>query len=117
MKPKTPSAPDAQPERDGVIFTSAASIKPKAVRWAWHGRVPLGMLTLVVGNPGQGKSTFLIKLAACLSRGQLDGDLAGEPVHVGIATTEDAIEQVVVPRLIAADADLARVHVIEVARQ
>lgn len=101
---------------DGVVLTPAADVKPESVRSAWKGRIPLGAVTLVVGDPGLGKSTTVVELAARLSRGQLVGDLQGEPVAVALATAEDAIAQVVVPRLLAAGADLTRVLTVGVRR-
>jgi hypothetical protein len=112
QKAAPPGTPD--PSTKGVIFTPAGSIHAEPLQWAWRDRVPLGALTLLVGHPGQGKSTLLAELAARLSRGDLEGDLKGAPVHVAIATAEDAIAQVVVPRLHAAGANLGLVHIIEV---
>jgi len=60
---------------------------------------------------------FLFELVARASRGQLPGDLFGQSVTVALATAEDAISQVVVPRLIAAEADLDRVRIIQVRRE
>jgi len=101
---------------EGVVLLPAASFVPEPVVWAWRDRVPLGALTLLVGDPGAGKSTLTIELAARASRGQLEGDLSGVPVAVVLATAEDAVAQVVVPRLLAAGADLARVHLVQVRR-
>ncbi len=100
-----------------VILAPASSFRPEPVRSAWEGRVPLGMVTLLVGVPGKGKSTLTVDLVARASRGELPGDLFGHPVTVALATAEDAISQVVVPRLIAAGADLDRVKIIQVKHQ
>jgi hypothetical protein len=108
----SPSAPPGP----RVLLTRAASIRPVSVRWAWRERIPLGSVSLLVGDPGLGKSTLSIELAARLSRGQLEGDLRGSPAAVVLATAEDAIAQVVVPRLLAADADLELVRIITVER-
>jgi len=111
------AAGHGEPEHGTKIsLVSAASIRPEAVRYAWRGRIPLGAVSLLVGDPGLGKSTTTLELAARLSRGQLEGDLFGEPVTVLLATAEDAIAHVVVPRLIAAGADLERVKVVAVRR-
>jgi len=101
---------------DGVVLVSAAEFQPAPVRWAWEDRIPLGMVTLLVGVPGQGKSTLTIELAARASQGHLPGDLLGQPATVVLATAEDAIAQVVVPRLIAAGAALERVQIVQVRR-
>ena len=78
--------------------------------WAWRGRIVLGMLNVVVGEPGLGKSTFVYDLAAKLSRGDLDGDLYMQPAGALVVTYEDHIASVVRPRLEAAGADLLRVQ-------
>lgn len=109
-------ADDVDGTRDGVHLVPADRITPEAVRWAWVGRIPLGAVTLLVGDPGLGKSTLTIEIAARLSQGQLDGDLKGEPAVVALATAEDALAHVVRPRLDAAGADLARVHLVTVCR-
>jgi hypothetical protein len=89
--------------------TPYSSVEPEIVRWAWAERVPLGAVTLGVGRQGLGKSTLLASLAADLSRGRLSGDFYGEPTTVLMVNCEDAHETTVVPRLLAADADLDRV--------
>jgi hypothetical protein len=98
----------------GVSFTSAADITPEAVTWTWEGRMPAGMVTLLVGMPGLGKSTLALDLAARLTRGQLAGVFQGQPVNVAVASMEDSIASVVVPRLMAAGADLTRVQLVAV---
>jgi hypothetical protein len=62
--------------------------------------------------PGDGKSTMLLDDAARLTRGTLEGEYFSTPVSVAIATAEDAVASVVVPRLMAAGADLERVHIV-----
>jgi hypothetical protein len=99
-----------------VILTPASAIASKRPRWAWQGRIPLDAVSLLVGDPGLGKSTITTELAARLSRGQLEGDLRDQPVDVLIATAEDSWETTVKPRLQAAGADLDRVHRIEIPR-
>jgi AAA domain len=100
-----------------IIFTPAREIEPVSVTWAWRDRIPLAMLSLLVGPPGLGKSTLTLELAARLSRGQLLGDLLGTPVPIAIATAEDALAAVVRPRLEAAGADLNLVRLIAVRRE
>lgn len=93
-----------------VAFTNASTIEPRNVLWAWLGWLPLGMLSLLLGLPGRGKTTLAEQLAADLTRGRLAGSLLGKPSNVLIVSYEDAIAEVLVPRLIAAEADLHRVE-------
>lgn len=97
-----------QPARR-VTLISAAEIAPRRVRWLWKDRVPLGMLTLLAGRESGGKSTIAYERVARVTRGQLDGDMKGAPRDVIVVATEDSWEHVVVPRLMAAGADLGRV--------
>jgi hypothetical protein len=74
-------------------------------------------LSLFAGIPGQGKSTFVVHLGARITRGQLEGDLRGQPRDVVIASAEDAATFVLAPRFTAAGADMDRVHVVQVHRE
>jgi putative DNA primase/helicase len=96
--------------RRRIVVRSADEIEPEGVEWLWEGRLALGSLNLVVGLPGQNKSTLMLELAARASRGQLVGDLYGLPVDTIIASAEDSPAHTMVPRLMAAGADLARTH-------
>jgi hypothetical protein len=82
-------------------------------RWALRHRVPLGSITILAGAPKQGKSTWTLDLAAKLSRGEADGDLYGEPAASVILSYEDDFGATLVPRLIAAGADLSQIHLLE----
>jgi len=91
----------------GVLMSE---VKPELVRWLWPGRIPLGKLTVVDGDPGQGKSSILLDLAARVSSGRPMPD--GTPSVDGgvvILTAEDGLADTVRPRLEAAGADLERI--------
>lgn len=87
-----------------------AGIRAERTRWLWDGRIPLGTATLLVGREKLGKSTLTNELAAQLSRGILPGSLAGIPADTLIVSYEDSASRTIKPRLMAADADLGRVH-------
>lgn len=99
-------------------LTRASEIEPEPVIWAWEpdglGRIPAGALTLAAGREGTGKSSFGIWLTARLSRGDLPGMFEGQPRNVLYAAVEDSWSRTLVPRLIAAGADLARVFRVDV---
>ncbi len=97
-------------ESSGLRVRSASSITPRQAEWLWQGRIPMALFTLIVGRQGLGKSTLSIHLAARVSRGQL----GRPPANVLIASAEDAPEFIIVPRLIAAGADLDRVKIIDI---
>jgi hypothetical protein len=98
-------------ERRTVV--ALAEVQAKPVRWLWPGRVPLGKLTVLDGDPGVGKSAVALDLAARVSRGEelpdgASGDLGG-PTAVVLLAAEDGLADTVRPRLEAAGADLGRV--------
>lgn len=103
-------------EDDGrrLIVQSAATIRPRRVTWLWEGRIAAGTLSLLAGREGLGKSTLTAWLVAQVTRGTLPGGEYGTPRSVVIAATEDSWEYTLVPRLIAAGADLDRVLRIDV---
>lgn len=95
-------------------LTRASQIIPRPVKWLWDARVPLGALALVGGREGVGKSTFTYQQAADITRGRLPGIYEGTPKAVIVAATEDSWEHTIVPRLMAADADLQLVLRVDV---
>lgn len=99
-------------EERRVVGRTASSISPAPVRWAWADRVPLAASTLLAGREGMGKGVLAADLTARWSRGELDGDLCGQPVNVAIMSIEDDPERVLVPRLMAAGADLDRCYLL-----
>lgn len=98
------------PRRTSTIRTIPFSrVERETVRWLWRGRIALGKIALVEGDGGSGKSTLLAWLAAGTSRGELDGDLWGQPATVIICSAEDSISDTIRPRLEVQGADLDRV--------
>jgi hypothetical protein len=98
-------------EHDHFVLVNL--LKSRAQRWLWHNFLPAGQFTLMVGPEKLGKSTGAVWLAARASRGELEGDYAGEPITVAIASAEDDAERAIKPRLVAAKADLGRVMVLD----
>ncbi len=96
-------------------LTPASQIKVRPVRWCWQDRVALGTLALLGGREGIGKSLVAYSLAAEVTRGTLEGVYYGTPRAVIIAATEDAWEFTIVPRLMAAGANLDLVYRVDVA--
>ncbi len=96
------------------VITTLAGVPPRRMRWLWHGRIGMGKLAIIEGPPGVGKSSVMLDLAARVSTGapMPDGSLGPPgPADVLItAATEDGTADTIVPRLMAAGADLSRVH-------
>jgi putative DNA primase/helicase len=103
----------AEPPPRVVEATSAATVKPRRVRWLWEPRVPLGKLTILAGPAGQGKSQLACMLAALTSVGAAAGDLLHTTSDVLFVSAEDDPEDTIVPRLMAAGAYLERVHLLD----
>lgn len=102
-----------EPDRAGFIMRPGTDVPVEQILWLWDRRIPLGGASLLPGREGLGKSTLAYDVAARATRGQLDGDLIGTPCDVVVIGCEDALGAVIVPRLIAAGADLARAFFLE----
>ena len=102
------------PTLRSVRLTRASDIAVRPVHWLWADRVALGTLALLGGREGIGKSTVAYQLAADLTQGRLDGVYLSEPRAVIVAATEDSWGHTIVPRLMAAGADLDRVYRVDV---
>jgi putative DNA primase/helicase len=100
----------------GVPGVLASQVKPEKVDWLWKNHIPLGAMTLLDGDPGRGKSCITLDLAARVTKGwgMPDGSDAQLPTRgVVVISLEDSISRAILPRLIAAGADLERVRIIE----
>jgi putative DNA primase/helicase len=107
-------AKPTKPVSSSAITRRFSEIKPESLRWLWPGRIPLGKLTLLVGDPGLGKSLTTIDVAARVSRGIAFPD--GQPCEPGavlMASAEDDPADTIRPRLDAARAEVNRVHTLE----
>lgn len=118
-EPLTPSGQDAAAEerqtgRRVLAVTRASEIEVRPVLWLWALRLALGTLALLGGREGIGKSIVSYTLAAMLTRGRLSGIYFGQPKSVIVAATEDSWSHTIVPRLLAAGADLDRVYRVDV---
>lgn len=88
----------------------------KEVEWLWYPYIPYGKITIIEGDPGEGKTTLVLKLAAALSRGlplPCDDDKEYESIHIIYQTAEDGIEDTIKPRLEKAGADCSMIQVID----
>jgi hypothetical protein len=79
-----------------------------------EGRIACGMVSVAAGREGSGKSSFGIWIGAKITRGELPGSHYGTPRRVYYLATEDSWKHTLVPRLIAAGADLTMIARVEV---
>lgn len=99
---------------DGYSARCLADIEPEALAWLWPGRIPMGKITIIAGDPGLGKSLVTLDLAARVSTGAdwPDGapNAAGKAV---ILSAEDDPGDTIRPRLDAAEADVRHLHMFD----
>lgn len=105
-----------------AVLLQMSQVQAERVRWLWPGWMPEGTLVVLDGDPGLGKSTLTLDLAARISTARamppLEGpDLGRKPGGVILLGAEDSLAHTVRPRLDAAGADLDRVYSLEAVRQ
>jgi hypothetical protein len=122
----------------GPMLRCFSDIVPKPLRWLWPGRIPLGKLTLLIGDPGLGKSLLTTDIASRVTRGTKEVSAAtaqehqsleaqtpsasfpdGAPCESGsviFLSAEDDAADTIRPRLDVAKADVSRVHILEAVR-
>ncbi|MFI3166269.1 MAG: AAA family ATPase [Bacillota bacterium] len=90
-------------------------IQSKQVQWLWYPYIPFGKITIVQGDPGEGKTTLALRIAALLSNGSnLPCDSTDrEPINVIYQTAEDGLDDTIKPRLEEAGADCSMIKVID----
>lgn len=103
------------PKKDSVKIIRMSDVELTPVDWLWKPYLPFGKLSVLQGNPGEGKTYFAMHLAAACTNGKLLPNMERlEPFNVIIyQTAEDGLGDTVKPRLIEAGADLDRVLVID----
>ena len=92
-----------------------SEVQSQEIEWLWYPFIPYGKLTIVQGDPGDGKTTLILNIAAKLSKGEgLDNDMKlTEPMNIIYQTAEDGLADTVKPRLEKAGADCERIVVID----
>lgn len=112
----TLDALDPLPEAGRLGVLQARNVLTRPVLWVWPGYIPAGKVTLVEGDPGDGKSMLVTDLAARWSSGapMPDGQRLGRPISVIMVSAEDDPQDTTVPRLTVAGADLDRVYLVTV---
>ena len=96
-----------------VVLLNGATIKPEPVEWLWDGFLAAGKFEINAGAPGTGKTTLALSLAATITRGGRWPDGTRAPLgDVAIWSGEDDPSDTLAPRLLAAGADMTRVHFI-----
>jgi putative DNA primase/helicase len=117
----TPAADEARADgpkhdqsRSRLEVVCMSDVRPTAIEWLWQNWIAIGKVHILAGDGGLGKSTILCGLTATTTTGTEwpDGARADQAGSVIILAAEDAVEDTLAPRLMAAGADLSRVFVI-----
>ena len=92
-----------------------ADVEATEVKWLWYPYIPYGKVTIIQGDPGEGKTTLILNLAALLSKGEKlpESEEKSEPINIIYQTAEDGLSDTVKPRLMAANAEHERITVID----
>jgi putative DNA primase/helicase len=114
LVPMVPAIPTSVATTSGVKLISAATIKPRAIDWLWDAHLARGKLSILAGVPGTGKSTVAFNLAAIVSIGGAwpDGSRCPGAGNVLMWSGEDDPTDTIVPRLMAAGANLSNIQII-----
>ena len=93
-------------QEPALELISAKDVKVRPVTWLWPFFIPKGKITLLQGDPGDGKSTFMLTVAAYMTRGDplpfTDYENPPEPIKVIYQSTEDDYDDTIVPRFLKA---------------
>jgi hypothetical protein len=101
-----------------LLVENMENVTPEPLRWLWPGVIPLGKVTMIVGDPGLGKSLLTLDMAARVSRGVPWPD--GTPCQIGevlLLSAEDDAADTIRPRLDAADALPSMIQLIKAVRE
>ncbi|ADU26818.1 AAA family ATPase [Ethanoligenens harbinense] len=101
--------------RNECKIIAMSDIAAEEVRWLWYPYIPYGKVTIIQGDPGEGKTSFVLAMIALLTRGEpLPEEAAGgEPVNVIYQSAEDGLADTIKPRLERSGADCSKVLVID----
>ncbi len=102
-------------ESSSLRVRAVSQLAVRSISWLWPGRLALGKLAIMDGDPGLGKSMLALDLCARLSTGRPfpDGSPSPGPANCLILNGEDGEEDTIRPRLLSLGADLDRVFVLD----
>lgn len=112
LRKKSPSPPR---HGRGLVLQRGSDVRMKPIRWLWRSRFAIGKLSMMSGDPGLGKSSVSLMMAAKVSTGGAWPNNEGNaPLgNVLILCCEDDVSDTVGPRLVAAGANMERIYIAE----
>ncbi|HPW41015.1 MAG TPA: AAA family ATPase [Bacillota bacterium] len=92
-----------------------SDIETEQVQWLWYPFIPYGKITIIQGDPGEGKTSFVLAMIALLTTGKPlpEDKTVAEPIRVIYQSAEDGLADTIKPRLEASGADCSRILVID----
>ena len=104
-------------EENKLKLINMADVQVEEVAWLLYPLIPFGKITILQGDPGEGKTTVMLHIIACLTKGEslsfIDEKSEYEPMNVIYQTAEDGLGDTIKPRLLDAGADCSKVLVID----
>jgi len=112
------SGPETQARAGGgrLAIRCIADIAREELKWLWHNRIPLGKVSMLLGDPGLGKSLITLAITSTVSRGAgwpIPGEGRAPHGDTILISAEDDPADTIRPRLEAAGADLMRCHFLD----
>ena len=103
---------------DDLRIINMEDVAAVEVDWLWYPYIPYGKITIVQGDPGEGKTTFALQLASILSKGETLPSVGEEtslasPINIIYQSAEDGLNDTIKPRLVEANADCTKIKVID----
>lgn len=93
-------------ENSKLKIVKMSDVELQEINWLWYPYIPFGKISIIQGDPGEGKTTLALRLAAACSTGQpFPGMETTEPFNVIYQTAEDGLGDTIKPRLMEAGAD------------
>jgi putative DNA primase/helicase len=98
-----------------IVLINGADIEPEPVNWLWRNGLQLGVLNLLAGRSGGGKSTIAVSWCATVTNGGKwpDGQVCSTPGRAVYWSGEDGIKDTLLPRFIAADGNRGKMSFVE----
>lgn len=102
-----------EPKKPEPLIITMDQIKAEKVDWLWRNRIPIGRITMLDGDPGSGKSTLSLVIAAAVSKGVAlpFGEKPKAPANILLMSCEDGYSDTIRPRLDSAGADVSRIAI------
>ena len=95
------------------LVTSYNNVKPKPVEWLWYPYIAFGKITIVLGDPGEGKTSFILYLSSLLSNNDYETlGLTKEQIKIIYQSAEDGLEDTIKPRLDLNNANCKNIYFI-----